>query len=76
MPLCVLDLGCDSAESVKRYGRQCDGVAMIVLGSLKHAKTYMRQFRRDAIPWIGYWTVALRADLEDNSIRETVRKAA
>ncbi len=76
IPLCVLDLGCDSTQSIKRYGRQCDGVAMLVLGSLKDARKSLHQFRGDAIPWIGYWTVAFRACSENNSNPETVRKAA
>jgi hypothetical protein len=76
LPLCVLDLGCDSTEAIKKYGRQCDGVAMIVLDSLHVAKKRLHQLRRDAIPWIGYWTVALRAHSGDNPAIETVRKAA
>ena len=76
IPLCVLDLGCDSKECVKRYGRQCDGVAMLVLGNLHDAKKLLHQFRGDAIPWIGYWTVAFRAHSEDNPQIETARKAA
>ncbi len=76
LPLCVLDLGCDRTETVKRYGRQCDGVAMIVLGSLHVAKKRLQQLRSDAIPWIGYWTVAFQADSGDNSDLDSVRHAA
>lgn len=76
IPLCVLDLGCDDVECVKKYGRQCDGVAMIVLGGLHEAKLTLRQFRREAIPWLGYWTVAMCTDLEDNTNRERVRRVA
>lgn len=76
IPLCVLDLGCDDVECVKKYGRQCDGVAMIVLGGLHEAKLTLRQFRREAIPWLGYWTVAMRANSEDNSDSDSVRRVA
>lgn len=76
LPLCVLDLGCDKPETIMRYGRQCDGVAMIVLGSLHVANKRLQQLRSDAIPWIGYWTVAFQADSGDNSDRESVRNAA
>lgn len=76
LPLCVLDLGCDNTELITRYGRQCDGVAMVVLGNLSEAKKRLRQFRGDAIPWIGYWTVAFQAHSADNSNHEPVRKTA
>ena len=58
MPLCLLDFGFDNADQIRKWGRQCDGVAMIVLGELKFAKKRISQLRDDAIPWIGYWTIA------------------
>lgn len=76
LPLCVLDLGCDRTETIKRYGRQCDGVAMIVLGSLQVAKKRLQQLRSDAIPWIGYWTVAFHADSSNNPDLDSVHNAA
>ncbi|XZE19205.1 hypothetical protein SH449x_004518 [Pirellulaceae bacterium SH449] len=73
-PLCILDLGFNDDCVLKSLGRQCDGVALIASGNLKYAKRVMNQCSREAIPWIGYWTVATKAVSSDNPL-DSLQKA-
>jgi hypothetical protein len=67
-PLCILDLGFNNDCVLKSLGRQCDGVALIASGDLRYAKRAMNQCSAEAIPWIGYWTVATKAVSSHNPV--------
>lgn len=73
-PLCILDLGFNNDCALRSLGRQCDGVVLIASGNLKYAKRAMNQCSREAIPWIGYWTVATRAVSSNNPV-DSLQKA-
>jgi hypothetical protein len=63
--LCIVDLGQNETARLCRYGRHCDGVALVASSDLGTVKKKLLGLKRESIPWIGYWTMACESSTID-----------
>lgn len=60
----VLDFGINDRNSLARFGRNCDGILLIVDAESFDAARWIKSLRRESLPWLGYWQVETQSEPE------------
>jgi hypothetical protein len=59
--LSLVDLGTHGFDAVSQFGRQCDGVILVLAASRAVGIKCLDQLRMHNIPWLGYWNMEVQS---------------